>query len=95
LSTPALLPQLLSPIKGTKGTTGRIVIPNLHRRRSGSATVFILPRLLGCVYERIISAAVFEKQLLTINKKAGRKIPSGIGFYLKNKHFAVSSSTAG
>ncbi|MBQ6699288.1 MAG: hypothetical protein IJM98_01370, partial [Oscillospiraceae bacterium] len=54
LSTPALLPQLLSPIKGTKGTTGRIVIPNLHRRRSGSATVFILPRLLGCVCGRII-----------------------------------------
>ena len=42
-----------------------------------------------------ISAAVFEKQLLTINKNAGRKIPSGIGFYSKNKHFAVSSSTAG
>jgi len=49
---PCVAPATAVPFKGDSGTTGRIVIPNLHRRRSGSATVFILPRLLGCVCGR-------------------------------------------
>ncbi|MBR3954224.1 MAG: hypothetical protein IKJ63_01975, partial [Clostridia bacterium] len=43
LSTPALLPQLLSPSKGTKRTTERTEISNLNRRRSGRQRIFIFP----------------------------------------------------
>ena len=83
LSTPALLPQLLSPIKGTKGTTGRIVIPNLHRRRSGSATVFILHRLLGCVCRRIISTPTVGNS----DSLPKWRLPSGL---LANPHPSFS-----
>jgi len=51
---------IFPPYQGDSGTTGRIVIPNLHRRRSGSATVFILHRLLGCVCRMMISSTAVD-----------------------------------
>ncbi|MBQ4643400.1 MAG: hypothetical protein IJB66_04150 [Oscillospiraceae bacterium] len=47
-----LLPQTLSPWRGLKRSTERTVIPILHRRRSGSATVFNLPFLPGCFFSK-------------------------------------------
>ena len=50
------------PLKGTKRTTERTAIPNPDRRRSGSATVFILDYRLGYIAEDIIEIYRMAKQ---------------------------------
>ena len=42
----------ISPWRGLKRSTERTVIPILHRRRSGSATVFSLPFSPGCFFSK-------------------------------------------